>query len=87
VASPELEINLNTHTPIQIWNSEQFKRARLKFIAGEQIPQCNNCWREESSGINSHRIVEKKKKRVKREQAKSVGFVESVPSTIDLKYL
>lgn len=58
VATPEHGINLNTHTPVQIWNSKQFKQARLKFMAGEKLPQCSNCWREEESGINSHRIIE-----------------------------
>jgi len=94
VASPELEINLNTHTPIQIWNSEQFKRARLKFIAGEQIPQCNNCWREESSGINSHRIVENHmwEKRLGSEFLENLiestredGTVDHNPITLDLR--
>lgn len=58
VANPEQGINLNRNTPVQIWNSEQFKSARLAFLAGEQIAQCNNCWREEASGIKSHRVIE-----------------------------
>lgn len=58
VATPEHGINLNTHTPVQIWNSKQFKQARLKFLAGEKLSQCSNCWREEESGIKSHRIIE-----------------------------
>jgi len=94
VATPELGINLNTHTPIQIWNSEQFKRARLKFIAGEQISQCNNCWREEASGINSHRIVENHmwEKRLGTEFLENLiksthedGTVDHSPITLDLR--
>ena len=58
VAQPEQGLNLNTQTPVEIWNSEQFKQARLKFIAGEKLPQCSSCWKEEASGIKSHRIIE-----------------------------
>lgn len=94
VASPEHGINLNTHTPIQIWNSEQFKSARLKFIAGEQIPQCNNCWREEASGIKSHRIVENYmwEKKLGTEFLENLiesthadGTVDNNPITLDLR--
>jgi len=58
IASPEVGLNLNQQTPSEVWNSEQFKSARLKFLAGEKIPQCNSCWKEEASGIKSHRIIE-----------------------------
>jgi organic radical activating enzyme len=58
VAQPEQGINLNTQTPIQIWNSQQFKTARLQFLAGEQPPQCSACWREEAAGVKSHRQIE-----------------------------
>jgi len=58
IASPEEGLNLNQITPKQAWNSEQFKSARLAFLKGEKIPQCNSCWKEEASGIKSHRIIE-----------------------------
>lgn len=58
VASPEVGLNLNQQTPSEVWNSEQFKSARLKFLAGEKIPQCNSCWKEEASSIKSHRMIE-----------------------------
>lgn len=58
IASPEQGLNLNKQTPVEIWNSDQFKQARLKFIAGEKLPQCASCWKEEASGIKSHRIIE-----------------------------
>jgi sulfatase maturation enzyme AslB (radical SAM superfamily) len=94
VAHPESGINLNTHTPVEIWNSEQFKRARLKFIAGEQIAQCNNCWREEASGIKSHRIVENYmwEKKLSTEFLENLielthedGTVDHNPITLDLR--
>ena len=58
IATPEIGLNLNKDTPVQVWNSKQFKTARLKFMAGEKISQCTSCWREESSGIKSHRQIE-----------------------------
>lgn len=58
IAAPESGLNLNTQTPVQIWNSKQFKAARLKFMAGEELPQCSSCWKEEASGIKSHRQIE-----------------------------
>jgi MoaA/NifB/PqqE/SkfB family radical SAM enzyme len=58
IASPEQGLNLNQQTPSQVWNSEQFKTARLMFLEGEKLPQCNSCWKEEASGIKSHRIIE-----------------------------
>ena len=58
IASPEEGLNLNSISPKQAWNSEQFKAARLAFLDGKKIPQCNSCWKEEASGIKSHRIIE-----------------------------
>jgi len=58
IAQPERDLNLNKHTPQEIWNSTQFKQARLDFIAGKKPPQCSACWKEESAGILSHRQIE-----------------------------
>ena len=58
IAEPESDLNLNQQTPQEVWNSPQFKSARLEFLRGEQPPQCSACWREEASGIASHRIIE-----------------------------
>jgi sulfatase maturation enzyme AslB (radical SAM superfamily) len=94
IAQPEQGLNLNTHTPVQIWNSEQFKSARLKFIAGEKLPQCASCWKEEASGIKSHRIVENFmwEKKLGSEfletlvsNTHSDGSVDHTPLTLDLR--
>lgn len=58
VAQPEQGLNLNNQTPIQVWNSQQFKKARLSLLDGQKIPQCGSCWKEEASGIKSHRQIE-----------------------------
>jgi len=58
VATPERDLNLNVHTIKECWNSEQFKSARRQFLADERPGQCQHCWREEDSGVKSHRQIE-----------------------------
>ncbi len=58
VAAPEVGINLNDQLPVEIWNSEQFRKARRQFLAGLQPKQCSSCWKEESTGMKSHRMIE-----------------------------
>jgi MoaA/NifB/PqqE/SkfB family radical SAM enzyme len=94
IASPEQGLNLNKQTPVEIWNSEQFRAARLKFIAGEKLPQCASCWKEEASGIKSHRIIENYmwSKKLGEEfledliaKTQSDGAVDHNPLTLDLR--
>lgn len=58
IANPEKGLNFNTQSPIEIWNSDQYKKARLQFLNGERPSQCTTCWNEEDSGVKSHRMVE-----------------------------
>jgi organic radical activating enzyme len=58
IAMPEQGINLNSLTPEKVWNSEPFKKARLEFLAGQKLPQCRSCWKEEDAGMKSHRMIE-----------------------------
>jgi organic radical activating enzyme len=94
IAQPEAGINLNTHTPVEVWNSPQFKTARLQFMAGEKPRQCNSCWKEEASGIKSHRIIENMMWQRKLGSAvledivsatNSDGSVNHGPMTLDLR--
>ena len=55
VASPIKELNLNNMTWDEVWNSEQYKDARLKMLSDEKVSYCTNCYKEEASGIKSHR--------------------------------
>jgi sulfatase maturation enzyme AslB (radical SAM superfamily) len=55
VAGNTRDLNLNTKTWAEIWNSEHFKSARLHMLEGKQFPACNSCWKEEATGIRSHR--------------------------------
>lgn len=58
VAKNSGNLNLNNMTVKEVWNSQHFKNARLSMLAGEQFSACDHCYKEESSGIKSHRINE-----------------------------
>jgi hypothetical protein len=94
IAKPEEGINLNGQTPKEVWNSPQFKQARLDFLAGHKPPQCNACWQEEAVGIKSHRIIENHiwLKQLGQETIKQLldstgadGSLEANPITLDLR--
>ena len=51
-------LNLNNATIDAVWNSYYFKNARKDMIAGKALPACRHCWKEEASGIRSHRMNE-----------------------------
>lgn len=94
VASPEVGLDLNRQTPSEVWNSPQFRNARLKFLRGEKLPQCSSCWKEEASGIKSHRIIENQmwQKKLGTEFVEKLivatgpdGSVEHNPITLDLR--
>jgi hypothetical protein len=94
IANPEYDLNLNKVTPKEAWNSEQFKLARLKFLAGDKLKQCSSCWKEEESGIKSHRIIENHiwQQKLGKEflenlisKTNSDGSVDHYPITSDLR--
>jgi MoaA/NifB/PqqE/SkfB family radical SAM enzyme len=51
-------VDLNEQSLADYWNSEYVKDARRRMLAGEQVPACRHCYREESVGGRSHRLVE-----------------------------
>ena len=55
VAQNSNELNLNNQTVSEIWNSEHFKDARRKMLAGEKVSACQHCYAEENAGVRSHR--------------------------------
>ena len=55
VAKNSHKLNLNNQLVSEIWNSDHFKDARIKMLAGEKISACDHCYKEESAGIRSHR--------------------------------
>lgn len=55
VASPIKELNLNNMTWDEVWNSPQYKDVRQKMLEDKEVSYCTNCYKEEESGIKSHR--------------------------------
>lgn len=51
-------LNLNTQTLEDVWNSEHFKSARVKMLNGERVKECGACYNVEDVGIRSHRQIE-----------------------------
>lgn len=58
VSSNDANLNLNKMTLKEAWNSDYFKQTRLKMLNGECVSACRSCYKEEESGITSHRIAE-----------------------------
>jgi MoaA/NifB/PqqE/SkfB family radical SAM enzyme len=58
VANSQPELNLNTQSLEQVWNSDHFKQTRLDMLSGRQVPACAACYKEEAVGIHSHRQIE-----------------------------
>jgi len=58
VAKNSYKHNLNNQTVSEIWNSDHWKDARKKMLAGERVSACEHCYKEEAAGIRSHRINE-----------------------------
>lgn len=58
VAKNVLDVNLNTTSLKQAWNSEAVREARIKMLKGEKVAACVHCYREEAGGYASHRVTE-----------------------------
>jgi hypothetical protein len=39
--------NVNVDSIDEIWNSDHYTKIRSRVLAGEQLPECATCWREE----------------------------------------
>jgi MoaA/NifB/PqqE/SkfB family radical SAM enzyme len=87
-------LNLNTATIDGVWNSYYFKNARRDMMAGKALPACMHCWKEEASGIRSHRMNENNlwTKKLGREYIDNLiastqedGFLEQDVITLDLR--
>jgi organic radical activating enzyme len=94
IAQPEKDLNLNTHTLQEAWNSTQFKQVRLDFMSGKKPPQCSACWKEEAAGILSHREIENRvwERKLSSEYIDKLisstntdGSVDHNPITLDLR--
>ncbi len=94
VAENDLRLNLNDTNLKEAWNSQAFRQARQKMLAGEPVPSCHRCYREERSGYRSHRVTENWiwESRFSREllqsritSTDSAGYLDHQPMSIDLR--
>jgi sulfatase maturation enzyme AslB (radical SAM superfamily) len=58
ISNSEKDLNLNSMTLDQVWNSDHFKSARVAMLSGQQFKNCAACYKEEAVGIKSHRQIE-----------------------------
>ena len=94
IAKPFDGLNVNEQTISEIWNSDQYKTARKEMLANKKLPQCNHCWKEEASGIISHRQNENNLwfRKLGAEKVKDLvlstnpdGSITNPPLTFDLR--
>jgi sulfatase maturation enzyme AslB (radical SAM superfamily) len=58
IANSEKNLNLNSMSLEEVWNSDHFKAARVAMLNGQQFKNCAACYNEEAVGIKSHRQIE-----------------------------
>ncbi len=50
--------NVEEDNVSDVWNSEDLKNIRERFLSGEKLKECTQCWKEEQGGMDSKRIRE-----------------------------
>lgn len=58
VANSRKELNFNTMSPEEIWNSSHFRQARRLMMVGAKVKECGACYKLEEIGMYSHRQIE-----------------------------
>ena len=58
VASSDKKVNVNDMSIDEARNSDYFKQARLDMLEGKEYSPCSACYKEEKSGLKSHRMHE-----------------------------
>lgn len=46
----------SSQAPLEVWNGEPMRKARLQFLAGSYPEECSVCYNKEKIGIFSHRM-------------------------------
>lgn len=70
------------------WNGETYRDVRKRMLAGEKLPECAVCWKEEASGKRSKRVKENYKfphhfNRIR--ECQSDGRLDALPVHLDLR--
>lgn len=68
----ETYTDLNTHSIVEIMNSDYFKTVRTQMLNGVFPPACKRCYAEEENGVRSKRIRENER----------LGFTEDMARAI-----
>jgi len=58
IASSDKKVNVNNMSIDEARNSDYFKQARLDMLEGKEYSPCSACYKEEKSGLKSHRMHE-----------------------------
>jgi organic radical activating enzyme len=58
ISNSEKNLNFNSMSLDEVWNSEHFKSARVAMMTGQRFKNCAACYKEEAVGIRSHRQIE-----------------------------
>jgi MoaA/NifB/PqqE/SkfB family radical SAM enzyme len=85
--------NLNSMTIKQAWNSDDMKSIRLAMMSDKPVRNCNQCYIDEKSGIESHRLKSNKfyssnyskKLEVALESVDEFGYSNINPFTLDIR--
>ena len=75
--------------PLDVWNSEKYKKTRKMFLKGQYPPECSVCYDIETEGQTSHRQrVNHKYKRYQMLQDKTSldGSLNSPPVYLDFRF-
>ena len=93
IAQNNSKLNLGKDSIVTVWNSDYYKKARVQFLAGEEVSDCSACWKEENIGIESHRMIANRGyiKRIGQDTVNQMlsdtadGVYNSLPPTLDLR--
>lgn len=76
-------------SPLQVWNNDYMKKARIGFLQGNYPPECSVCYDKESVGVLSHRqIVNKDYARYKvlQDKTNNDGSIKNPPIYLDIRF-
>lgn len=70
--------NIKDGTIEEVWNGPELQKLRQAFLDGEKPPECNICWTNEKSGIESYREEYNRRQ----QDMKTVGYETKMDSVI-----
>ena len=77
--------NMKEGTLDALWNDQRFQNLRQAFLDGKKPKECQTCWDEDASGVDSFRTTFVKYKNISLRGIKLTPYVTTGPKSIDLK--